>query len=149
MRWDEYFRKRSIKNSTEKRKIFRVSPQPRFPKRRIESVEQSVDLRSSENDLANPALSVFRRPFCVLLYTNTNQLPSFPRRRESRLARTGTYRIKRFLQLYVLDSRLRGNDGIQSIAASKMKQAGYDGTTAVENQYRLRFFRFSDGLLRL
>ena len=35
------------------------------------SVEQSVDLRSSENDLANHALSVFRRPFCVFLRIKT------------------------------------------------------------------------------
>jgi len=48
---------------------------------------------------------------------------------------------KKFPTFHILDSRLRGNDGIQSIAALKMKQAGYDGTTAVENQYRLRFFR--------
>ncbi len=56
---------------------------------------------------------------------------------------------KKFPKFHIPDSRLRGNDGIQSIAALKMKQVGYDGTTAVENQYRLRFFRFSDGLLRL
>ena len=73
----------------------------------------------------------------------------FPRRRELRPARTETCREKKFPKFHILDSRLRGNDGMQSIAASKMKQAGYDGTTAVENQYRLRFFRFSDGLLRL
>ncbi|ENT0554689.1 hypothetical protein DMM94_07730 [Neisseria gonorrhoeae] len=36
--------------------------------------------------------------------------PSFPRRRESRLVRTETYRAKRFLRFHVLDSRLRGND---------------------------------------
>ncbi|OFT02374.1 hypothetical protein HMPREF3107_04185 [Neisseria sp. HMSC31F04] len=74
---------------------------------------------------------------------------SFPRRREWRPARTETCREKKFPKFHILDSRLRGNDGMQSIAASKMKQAGYDGTTAVENQYKLRFFRFSDGLLRL
>ncbi|EFC87218.1 hypothetical protein NEIMUCOT_06372 [Neisseria mucosa ATCC 25996] len=37
-------------------------------------------------------------------------MPSFPRRRESRPVLTGKYRIKRFLQLYAPDSRLRGND---------------------------------------
>jgi len=62
----------------------------------------------------------------------------FPRRRELRPARTETCREKKFPKL---DSRLRGNDGIQSITASKIKQAGYDGTTAVENQYGLRFFQ--------
>ncbi|HFC7278951.1 TPA: hypothetical protein ACFOL1_001727, partial [Neisseria meningitidis] len=30
--------------------------------------------------------------------------------RESKLVRTETYRIKRFLRFHVLDSRLRGND---------------------------------------
>ena len=37
----------------------------------MNSVEQSVDLRSSENDLANHAIFVFRRPFCVLLRVKT------------------------------------------------------------------------------
>ncbi|HGO9333085.1 TPA: hypothetical protein ACLBJJ_001303 [Neisseria meningitidis] len=36
--------------------------------------------------------------------------PSFPRRRESSLVGTETYRIKRFLQPYALDSRFHGND---------------------------------------
>ncbi|QEN64542.1 pilus assembly protein PilS [Neisseria meningitidis] len=38
-------------------------------------------------------------------------MPSFPQKRESKLVRTETYRIKRFLRFHVLDSRLRGNDG--------------------------------------
>ncbi|MBG8579088.1 pilus assembly protein PilS [Neisseria meningitidis] len=38
-------------------------------------------------------------------------MPSFPRRRESRPLGTEIYRVKRFLRFYVLDSRLRGNDG--------------------------------------
>ncbi|CWM82219.1 Uncharacterised protein [Neisseria meningitidis] len=38
-------------------------------------------------------------------------IPSFPQKRESKLVRTETYRIKRFLRFHVLDSRLRGNDG--------------------------------------
>ncbi|WP_218970810.1 hypothetical protein, partial [Neisseria gonorrhoeae] len=37
-------------------------------------------------------------------------LSSFPRRRESRLVGTETYRVKRFLQFYVPDSRLRGDN---------------------------------------
>jgi len=72
----------------------------------------------------------------------------FPRRRELRPARTETCREKKFPKFHILDSRLSGNDGIQSIAALKMKQAGYDGTTAVENQYRLRFFRRPVAALR-
>ena len=51
----------------------------------------------------------------------------FPRRWELRPVCTETCREKRFPKVHVLDSRLRGNDGIQSIAALKMKQAGYDG----------------------
>ncbi|MGN5448278.1 hypothetical protein ACTMOW_06205 [Neisseria meningitidis] len=39
-------------------------------------------------------------------------LPSFPRRRESRPVGTETYRIKRFLQPYALDSRFCGNDEV-------------------------------------
>jgi len=70
----------------------------------------------------------------------------FPRRRELRPACTETCREKKFPKFHILDSRLRGNDGIQSIAASKMKQAGYDGTTAVEINTGSGF---SDGLLRL
>ena len=42
---------------------------------------------------------------------NAVRQPSFPRRRESRPIRTGTYRVKSFLQFRILDSRLRGNDG--------------------------------------
>ncbi|MBG8579087.1 pilus assembly protein PilS [Neisseria meningitidis] len=38
-------------------------------------------------------------------------MPSFPRRRESRPVGTEIYRVKRFLRFYVLDSRVRGNDG--------------------------------------
>ncbi|CWN59065.1 hypothetical protein CIJ84_09680 [Neisseria meningitidis] len=38
-------------------------------------------------------------------------MPSFPRRRESRPLGTEIYRVKRFLRFYVLDSRVRGNDG--------------------------------------
>ncbi|AVH82787.1 pilus assembly protein PilS [Neisseria gonorrhoeae] len=37
-------------------------------------------------------------------------MSSFPRRRESRLVGTETYRVKRFLQFYVPDSRLRGDN---------------------------------------
>ncbi|ENT0350663.1 pilus assembly protein PilS [Neisseria gonorrhoeae] len=40
-------------------------------------------------------------------------MSSFPCRREFKLVRTETYRAKRFLQFYVLDSRLRGNDGFR------------------------------------
>ncbi|RNK10719.1 pilS cassette [Neisseria meningitidis] len=39
--------------------------------------------------------------------------PSFPRRRESRLVGTETYRENGFFRCYVLDSRFRGNDGIK------------------------------------
>ena len=63
------FSRYEIKNSTGKRKIFRVSPQPCFPKRRINSVEQSVDLRSSENGLAQNPLYLFSddlfASFCI------------------------------------------------------------------------------------
>nr|WP_314169911.1 hypothetical protein [uncultured Neisseria sp.] len=38
--------------------------------------------------------------------------PSFPRRRESSLVGTKTYRKKQFLQPCVLDSRFCGNDGM-------------------------------------
>ncbi|ENT0632334.1 pilS cassette, partial [Neisseria gonorrhoeae] len=38
---------------------------------------------------------------------------SFPRRRESSLVGTETYRENGFLRFYVLDSRFRGNDGMQ------------------------------------
>ncbi|RJR82719.1 pilus assembly protein PilS [Neisseria meningitidis] len=38
-------------------------------------------------------------------------MPSFPRTRESRPLGMEIYRVKRFLRFYVLDSRLRGNDG--------------------------------------
>ncbi|OMH43875.1 pilus assembly protein PilS [Neisseria meningitidis] len=38
--------------------------------------------------------------------------PSFPRRRESRSVGAETYGEKGFFRFYVLDSRLRGNDGI-------------------------------------
>ena len=44
----------------------------------MNSVEQSVDLRSSENDLANQAVSVFRRPFCVLLHIKTKRTAVIP-----------------------------------------------------------------------
>ncbi|HFC8517118.1 TPA: hypothetical protein ACFRGX_002096, partial [Neisseria meningitidis] len=39
--------------------------------------------------------------------------PSFPRRRESSLVGTETYRENGFLRFYVLDSHFRGNDGIK------------------------------------
>ncbi|ENX8206777.1 pilus assembly protein PilS [Neisseria gonorrhoeae] len=38
---------------------------------------------------------------------------SFPRRRESSLVGTETYRENGFFRFYVLDSRFRGNDGIK------------------------------------
>ncbi|RGA40340.1 hypothetical protein CIJ66_06625 [Neisseria meningitidis] len=38
-------------------------------------------------------------------------MPSFPRTRESRPLGMEIYRVKRFLRFYVLDSRVRGNDG--------------------------------------
>ena len=46
----------------------------------------------------------------VSLIINLDLLDDHKLLRESRPVRTGTYRVKRFLQLYVLDSRLRGND---------------------------------------
>jgi len=39
------------------------------------------------------------------------RLPSFPRRRESRFIRAEIVKEKKFPKFYVLDSRLRGNDG--------------------------------------
>ncbi len=48
-----------------------------------------------------------RRPFI----SNAKNMPSFPRTRESRPLGTEIYRVKRFLRFYVLDSRVRGNDG--------------------------------------
>ncbi|RQK23207.1 pilS cassette [Neisseria meningitidis] len=39
--------------------------------------------------------------------------PSFPRRRESSLVGTETYRENGFLRFCVLDSHFRGNDGIK------------------------------------
>ncbi|ENT1335460.1 hypothetical protein DDG31_09760 [Neisseria gonorrhoeae] len=41
------------------------------------------------------------------------KIPSFPRKWESRPVGAETCRIKRFLRFHVLDSRLRGNDGMQ------------------------------------
>ena len=63
--------------------------------------------------------------FQMTFYINSKNIPSFPRRRESRPVRTGTYRAKRFLQLYVLNSRLRGNDGIWWYAGFKVKYVCY------------------------
>ncbi len=39
------------------------------------------------------------------------KISSFPPARESSPFGTEIYRVKRFLRFYVLDSRLRGNDG--------------------------------------
>jgi len=58
--------------------------------------------RSSENGAAG---------FTIVSDTPPIHQPSFPRRRESSPVGTEIYREKKFPKFYVLDSRLRGNDG--------------------------------------
>ncbi len=57
------------------------------------------------------------------------QIPSFPRRRESRPVGAETYRIKRLLQPRVLDSHFRGNDGMQVSVRTRsdLRLRGNDG----------------------
>ena len=76
----------------------------------MNSVEQSVDLRSSENDLANPAISVFRRPFCVLLHIK-DQTDCRHSRADGNSDLCISEILKDYCKSKLLDSRLRGNDG--------------------------------------
>ncbi|MBJ7763380.1 hypothetical protein E0W33_03200 [Neisseria meningitidis] len=55
-------------------------------------------------------------------------MPSFPRRRESRPVGTEIYRVKRFLRFYVLDSRVRGNDGGGGVLFFPIDSRGFSVT---------------------
>ncbi|RQK23352.1 hypothetical protein COH77_12370 [Neisseria meningitidis] len=78
---------------------------------------------------------------------------SFPRRRESSLVGTETYRVNGFFRFYVLDSHFRGNDAVQVsvwIASSfpRRRESRSAGTETYRVKRFLAILRSGSPLLR-